>query len=451
MAEAGKTAINLARFSLPGIGIETINNSMKDFHCGIIMAFFYFIPSLVGAQAAFEDMVYEENIQAVRIYPKSPEFSSQMASPVIALNASVPLVLEFDDIAYEADMYSAKIIHCNADWTQSGLKSADYLQQFNEFNVNEYQYSLNTRIPYIHFTFQVPPVNRSGNYILKVYRGRNEKEVIISKKFMVVDNQVTVGAEVVPPSRTADRLTTQQINFNVNHGGTELMDPKNNVMVVIRQNQRWDNAIIGLQPTFIREDRDLIAYQLFDGSNTFPAGNEFRFIDLRYVRSKGRNIASVRMEEDAVFANTTVDQSRAGQAFLQYLDLNGQYAIFNVERQNPELESEFVLVTFNLKSDPLPDSPYILGALSNWGKDPASKMTYHEQEGLYQATLLLKQGWYDYQFGLRDQKEWNLQKLEGNHFQTENEYEIFIYYRDMGSRYDELIGYKVLNPNKRRL
>ena len=43
-----------------------------------------------------------------------------------------------------------------------------------------------------------------------------------------------------------------------------------------------------------------------------------------------------------------------------------------------------------------------------------------------------------------------MQPLEGTHFQTENEYEVFIYYRDMGSRYDELIGYTVVNPNKRR-
>src|SRR5690606_10443444 len=178
----------------------------------------------------------------------------------------------------------------------------------------------------------------------------------------------------------------QQINLNVNYGNRELVDPRNNVRVVIRQNQRWDNALTGLTPTFIREDRSIIEYQLFDGSNTFSAGNEFRFVDLRYTRSKGRNIASISIEEEGVFAETTIDQARYRQPYLEYLDLNGQFAIFNFEKQNHSLESEYVLTTFHFKSDPLPASPNILGALSNWGQKPESKMVYDKEKGLYQAT-----------------------------------------------------------------
>jgi hypothetical protein len=406
----------------------------------------------VSAQSPLENQVFEENIQSVRLYPKTSDFSSQMNPPSIALHsASAPLVLEFDDIAYEADMYSAKIIHCNSDWNPSGLKPADYLSNYNEFNVNEYEYSINTRIPYIHFNFTVPQVAKSGNYILKIYRGRDEDDTIIIQRFMVYQNQLSIGANIVPPSKTEDRQTSQQINLTINYGGRELLDPLNNVKVVIRQNQRWDNAIYGLKPTFIREDQSTIEYQLFDGSNTFSAGNEFRFVDLRYTRTKGRNIASIRIEEDAVFAETTVDQKRIGQAFLEYLDLNGQYGIFTFDKQVHDLESEYVLTTFNFESAPLPEPPYVLGALSNWGKNSASKMLYDENKGVYQATLLLKQGWYDYQYGLKSQEGWETESLEGEFFQTENEYEILVYYRDMGSRYDELIGYTLVNPNKRRL
>lgn len=425
---------------------------MKHTHILIALFLSICIFGNVSAQTPLENEVFEENIQSVRLYPKTSDFSSQMNPPSIALNnPTAPLVLEFDDIAYEADMYSATIIHCNADWNPSGLKPADYLSNYNEFNVNEYEYSINTRIPYIHFNFQVPQVTKSGNYILKVYRGRDEDDTIIIQRFMVYQNQLSIGAQIVPPSNTKDRLTSQQINLNINYGGRELLDPLNNVKVVIRQNQRWDNAIYGLKPTFIREDQSTIEYQLFDGSNTFSAGNEFRFVDLRYTRTKGRNIASVRIEEDAVFAETTVDQKRAGLAFLEYLDLNGQYGIFTFDKQVHDLESEYVLTTFNFESDPLQEPPYVLGALSNWGKIPASKMLYDEIKGVYQATLLLKQGWYDYQYGIQSPEGWDMESLEGEYFQTENEYEILVYYRDMGSRYDELIGYTLVNPNKRRL
>lgn len=402
-------------------------------------------------QSVLEDEVLEENIQTVRIYPKTADFQSQMESPVIQLNSTERLTLEFDDIAYKPDRYSAAIIHCNADWTPSGLKPADYLNQYNEFNVDEYEYSVNTRIPFIHFRFQVPPVTKSGNYVIKVYRGRRQDEVILTKRFMVYDNQVKLGATIVPPSNTEDRKTSQQINFNVNYSDRELMDPMNNVKVVIRQNQRWDNALWGLKPSFIRADRSVLEYQPFDGSNTFSAGNEFRFVDLRYTRTRGQHVASIKIEEDAVFAETTLDQARSGQAYLEYLDLNGQYGIFTHDKSNNDLESEYVLVTFHLKSEQLPQPPFILGALSLWGKNPAAKMTYDDKTKSYKATLLLKQGWYDYQYGLASSEGFRTEYFEGEHFQAENQYEIFVYYREMGSRYDELIGYTVLNPNKRRL
>ncbi|NHE58323.1 type IX secretion system plug protein [Cyclobacterium plantarum] len=420
--------------------------------------FFFLLPvtclllsaRLVQAQDIYEDRVFDENIQTVQLFPASGNFEAQMTSPVISLNSPVPLLLQFDDIAYEADRYLAKIIHCNADWTQSGLRDADYLEQYNEYNVNDYEYSINTRVPYIHYTFKVPRVNRSGNYIIKVYRGREESKALFTKRFMVYDNQVAVGASVVVPSKNEDRRTSQQINVNVNFSNRELIDPLNNTLLVIRQNQRWDNAIVGLKYNNIREDLKQLQYQLFDGSNTFEAGNEFRFVDLRYVRTRGRNIAAVRMEEDVVFAEAGVDQSRNGQGYLEYLDINGQYGIFNVERQNHELESEYVLLTFNLETEKLSSPPFVLGALSNWGKNQNAKMVYDQASGNYQATLFLKQGWYDYQYGLRTDTGWDMEHFEGNHFQTENEYEVFFYYRDMGSRYDELIGYTVLNPNKRR-
>src|SRR5690606_25079767 len=133
-------------------------------------------------------------------------------SPAIALHSATPLVLEFDDIAYEADRYAAQIIHCNADWTMSGLKDADYLVNYNEFKLGDYAYAIDTRIPYIHFTFQVPQVTKSGNYILKVYRERNEEEVIITQRFIVFNNQLNIGAKVVPPSQTTKRQSSQQVN-----------------------------------------------------------------------------------------------------------------------------------------------------------------------------------------------------------------------------------------------
>lgn len=416
----------------------------------LVISLLLFSTDLLSAQEIYEDRVYDENIRTVQLYPASSEFSAQMTAPVILLNSPLPLELHFDDIAFESDRYLAKIIHCDADWTSSGLKDLDFLQQYNEYNINSYEYGINTRTPYIHYTFQVPTVTRTGNYILKVYRGRKESDVIFTKRFMVYQNQVGIAAEIVPPSLNEDRRVAQQINLNIGYGNRQLVDPLNNAKLVIRQNQRWDNAIFDLKFTHIRADIKQLQYQFFDGSNTFLAGNEFRFVDLRYVRTRGRNIAGVSMEEDVVFAEASIDKSRKGLAYLEYLDLNGQYGIFNMERRNHLLESEYVLLNFNLASPELPSAPYVLGALTNWGKSPDAKMVYDKKKGTYQASLFLKQGWYDYQYGFQSANGWDMEPIEDTHFQTENKYEIFFYYREMGSRYDELIGYTIINPNMRR-
>ena len=404
----------------------------------------------VSAQKVYEDRVFEENIQSVRLFPRSGEFAAQMNSPVIELNSGV-LNLTFDDLAYDPDMYSAKVIHCNFDWTPSDLKEPEYLNEYNEFNIQDYSYSIDTRVPYIHYNFVTPRVTKSGNYAIVVYRGRDKNQIVLTKRFMVFEKIVSLAARVVPPAQIENRRQVQQINVNLNYKARELFDPKNNLKVMVRQNQRWDNARIMGTPTMIRENTKMIEYQLFDGSNVFWAGNEFRFVDLRFVRAKGINVAWTRMEDDIVFAETVVDGPRPQSVYSEYLDMNGQYAIMNLERNNHELESEYMLTTFNLKADGLKETPYIIGSLTKWGNDPTSKMVLNKKTNTYQATLLLKQGWYDYQYAFKSTEGWDTGFFEGNYFETENEYEVFVYYRDMGSRYDELISYINLNPNKRRL
>jgi hypothetical protein len=419
----------------------------------IFLLFCFFVCHAAFSQkqkVVYEDKVFEENIQSARLFPNLPDYEAQMMSPVVELGG-MSLRLVFDDLAYDPDMYSVKIVHCNFDWTPSDLKDPEILSEYNEFNVQEYNYSIDTRIPYIQYQFVLPRVRKSGNYAVLVYRGRDQNQMVLTKRFMVYQKGLALGAQIVPPAQTENRRQVQQINVNVNYKSRELFDPKNNLRVFIRQNQRWDNARVLPNPTMIREDIKMIEYQLFDGSNTFWAGNEFRFVDLRFVRARGLNVAAVKMEEDVVFAEAGTDKIRTQSVYSEYLDINGQYAVMNMERQNYERESEYMLVTFNLSAAGVTETPYIIGSMSRWGKEPTAKMELNNKTNTYQATLLLKQGWYDYQYAYLTKEGFDTGKLEGNYFETENEYEVFLYYRDMGSRYDELIGYVNLNPNKRRL
>jgi NADH:ubiquinone oxidoreductase subunit len=418
----------------------------------LFLLFFPFSKLQLQAQQVYYDRVNEENIQSVRLFLNTGEFEAQMHSPVMDLNGSRSIMLTFDDLAYDPDMYSAKIIHCNVDWTPSDLKEAEYLNVYNEFNVLDYERSIDTRIPYIHYKFSIPRVTKTGNYIVKVYRGRDQDQVILTRRFMVFQNTIGLAAQMVPPSQTDLRRKVQQINVNINYKSRELFDPRSNLKVIIRQNQRWDNLKVLTKPTMIREDIKMIEYNLFDGSNAFWAGNEFRFVDLRFVRARGINVSAIRMEKDVVYAEAGLDKVRPPHAvYSQYLDLNGQYAVMNMERRNYELESEYMVMTFYLDAEEVSEQPYLIGSLSAWGFSPDAKMTFNKNTKRYETTLILKQGWYDYQYAYKGEEGWDTIPLEGSFFETENEYEVFVYYRDMGSRYDELISYFNLNPNKRRL
>jgi hypothetical protein len=415
------------------------------------VSFFFLFSGFLYSQA-IEDKVHSEHVHSVRLFPQGTEQDSQLDAPVISINDSKSLVLLFDDIAYDPEQYSAKLIHCDADWKQSSLRNNDFSENFNEFNIQEYSYSVNTRIPYIHYAFSIPRVTKSGNYVVKVYRNRNEEDVILTRRFMVYEELFTVGASIVPPTASEDRRTAQQINVAVNYSQVDLVDPATQVKVVIRQNQRWDNAKLLAKPTFLNQNSKSIRYEPFDGSNTFRAGNEFRFVDLRFIRATGVNIADIKVEETVILANALVDKPRPGGVYSQYLDMNGQYMVFTNDRigGDPEVESEYIYTTFYFQGGPGKEIS-ILGALTAWGKSPESILAYDPKTGLYSTSILLKQGWYDYQYAVSKEGEYDSELIEGSFFEVENEYEVFVYYRGLGSRYDQLVGYVYLQPNRRRI
>ena len=421
---------------------------------------FYLIFALVfnfltsELQAQIENKVFKDHIQSVRLFPQGTDVYGQIDSPVVPLGGVKPLILLFDDIAYDPELYSAKLIHCDANWEKSQLRDNDFLQTFNEFNIQDYEYSVNTRIPYIHYRFSIPKTLKSGNYIIKVYRGRDESEVILTRRFMVYENLFSVGATIVPPTQTLNRSKLQQINAVVNYSKGQVMDPGRQIKVIIRQNQRWDNAKLLSKPTFINESSKILRYESFDGENSFMGGNEFRFIDLRFIRATGVNVSKIDVQEDRIDAIASIDQPRPDDLYSQYLDLNGQYIVFTNDRPggDPEVESEYILTTFNLSIPMQNDPVYIISSFLNWGISGQAEMNWNENFNMYQTTVLMKQGWYDYQYGLLDEAgKMNTLPFEGSHFETENEYEVLVYFRNLGSRYDQLVGYVYLQPNQRRL
>jgi hypothetical protein len=389
-----------------------------------------------------EDAIYEKEIKTVRLYRRGIPLA-----PAVTQMGVWDLLLEFDDMAENRDTYNASVLHCNFDWSISNLQELDYMRDFNEFPLNNAQLSADTHIPYVHYLFQLPAVKLPGNYVLIIYRGTDKEDLILSRRFMVYDTQVSLRRDdnLVGSGRVAD--VNQQINFTINHSDVTILNPMTEVHVSMRQNHRWDNYVTDLRPSFIREIEKELEYHYFDENQMFKGGNEFRFFDLRSLIGPGRNVDRVDRKKKPYEVYLVRDKSKRGEAYAQYDEMNGNYLIENYDFRDPAY-TNYAWVNFELSSRPVEGDVYVQGAFTNWRLDRDNRMTYDTAAQSYKARLFMKQGWYDYQYYVQSQKL-PYYYFEGSYFQTENVYEIFVYYRPLKPRADLLIGYVKLAENKR--
>jgi len=403
------------------------------------------VAGLAQKTLVFSDQVYEPQIKTVQLYPDHGGTTDYLSPAVSVLNQSA-LVIEFDDLAATRNNYYAKIIHCNYDWTKSNLVDLDYLTDYNEYPINDYSLSTGTYSTYLHYTFQIPPVKIAGNYLLIVYRN-DPSDLIISRRFMIFSNSVALTKDNELAGTGALNFSTQQLNFMIDYSQLQITNPQDNVHVVIRQNQRWDNAKTDVKPSFIRDSDSQLEYRFFDSDKFFVGGNEFRFVDFRSLNAPGQNTGKMDKTVKPYRLSVQQDLPRAGEPYTQVKDLNGNYQIDNLDVGEPKTSSNYVKVTFSLKTSPIKDSVYVVGTYNSWNRSVENLATYNPDKEAYEVTLFLKQGLYNYQY--LDSKAGQENYFEGNHFETENQYEIMVYNRDFQRNIDILVGYFVVPINPR--
>ena len=398
---------------------------------------------LQSKRLVYEDATYEAEIRTVQLYPFTGNSNAVLLPAVTQLNGGA-LMLEFDDLVQEPENYRVKIIHCNADWTPSRLRSLDYLYDYNEFNIDNNQLSVDTKLSYVHYTFKLPNVKIPGNYLLVAYRGTDESDIILSKRFMIFDNRVAINLMSNLTGLTSTRRMNQQLDFSINYNDLPVLNPMENIKVVIRQNQRWDNMISNLKPSFVRENLQELEYRYFNFENNFAAGNEFRFFDMRSLRYAGQNVQRIDINKRPTLVDLMYDRPRVYEPYTQYDDINGEFYIANADTGYGNTQSDYATVKFHLKSENVQGEVYVIGEMNNWKK--SNRMTYNSNIGVYETEMILKQGYYDYQYYVEgDTLRSN--HFEGDHFQTENEYEIFVYYQAPNSRSELLVGYGYYEMN----
>ena len=398
------------------------------------------------------DFTYIEDIKTVNFYP----LSQPLNYPIIGLNDGSLLELSFDDMSEDIRDYQYEVIHCDANWQQSELTEMDYLDGFNMELITDYEFSSNTLTNYVNYRMIFPnnntSITKSGNYLLHIFEDGDRELPIITRRFMVTEGRMQVIPRIARTGSVSKARTHQEIDFSVNHKGINIQNPYNDVKVVVTQNGRWDNAISGLTPLFIRED--VLIYD-FQDKVSFEAGKEFRNFNTQTLRFKTERVKRIVEDRiDKYHIELFAERPRSTQAYTFHNDLNGKYIIENDDqRGNANVRADYAWVHFTLQVDEAYEDQevYVFGALSEWSLQEQFRMKYDKYKKEYTGKAFLKQGFYDYSYVVVDGsgEEIKTANTEGNWYETENQYHVFVYYRPVGGRFDRLMAVSTINSSDR--
>ncbi|MCZ2129556.1 MAG: DUF5103 domain-containing protein [Bacteroidia bacterium] len=401
----------------------------------------------------YKNKTYEEAIMTVILQKTGTEERIPLVSMSNPIGA---LTLRFDELRPENDYYQYKYIHCSANWTPSELHTFDYIDGAQSENIDNYGFSQNTYFQYTSYSLTFPTENMrlklSGNYLLVVYRNYDENDIILTQRFMVVNDIANIDAIVERSSEVEYRMKKQEIDFTVKYDNYEIPNPMTDINAVILQNTNWTTAIYGLKPRFV--NNGVLDYN-YNAENNFWGANEFRYFDIRSLRTMSPSVQRKYIDEyNRPVAELYKEKTRATDPYLEYLDYNGKIVLDNKDGsgRDPNISSDYVQVKFYYinPGGELNTPLYIFGELTNWELKDDYKLVYDKSKNLYYCEATLKQGYYSYWYvtpSANASETINLSLTEGNYYQTENTYTILIYHKNQFLRYDELIGYTQLSSS----
>ncbi|MFZ4105898.1 DUF5103 domain-containing protein [Flavobacterium sp.] len=379
-----------------------------------------------------------------------PPFSIKTISFVQNGQNAVPLFklgdafqLQFDDLHGSEDNYYYKIIHCDYNWKQSQLSVNEYLNGFNDQRIQEYTNSFNALQIYSHYKLTLPnkltQLKVTGNYIISILN--DSKEVVFSRKFIIYEELVSVPMQIKRARTNPDLPFKHNLDFAIRTSTFTFQSPLTNIKVMLLQNGRLDNAITNIQPMYTIGN-DLI-YK-YDSETQFWAGNEYLFFENKNIRAATNSIARVDSSGGLYNCFLYTNNARASQQYTFWPDINGNFLVTNLNVENSEIEADYAWIYFTLSAPAFYQNKniYITGMFNNYNLSDENKMDYNEKKGIYEKAMMIKQGFTNYCYTIADNKGKidNQNAIDGNFWQTENNYQAIIYYRENNERYDRVIG-----------
>lgn len=373
-----------------------------------------------------------------------------LSLPIIDLNGNDRVVISFDELADDRRYMRYELIHCDADWRPDDLVDSEYLDGFNQADVDDYAFSEATLAHYVHYRITLPNDQMrftvSGNYLVRVYPEDNPDETLLQARFMVNERLVNIRGDVTSRTDIDTNRSHQQVEFSVNVGDYPVEDLYSDLRVVVEQDNRQDNKVTVSRPLRL-ESKTAVFEHL--RPLIFDAGNEYRRFETVSTSVPCMRLYTVTYHDPYYHAVIETDYPR--EQYSYDMTQNGRYLVREYNSDESDVQADYIETHFTLD---MPERPgydiYIEGDLTDRRLDDGSRMAFNRETLRYEKTLFLKQGSYNYQYLAvpkgTDQAQTAL--VEGNFYPTIHEYTVYVYHRPRGSRYDRLLGIATLRSGR---
>ena len=424
-------------------GEDTSESSTGGILKGIL--FLMLIPCSLLQSKAQVQQIFDPNVRTLTLTVND----DPTLPPYMPLSGRQHIDIEWDEMSHNYKRYVYHIDHCDWNWEPTdGIFESDFLEGLNDQLIEDYQKSFNTTQIYTHYWLRIPQkelrLRLSGNYRLRIYEedaDREEEQPVLEARFCIYENSAGIITQLSSNTDIDFNRDHQQMTLSVGYGSLSVFDPQRELKVVVMQNRRWDCRVENLVPNVRKangieftHNRQLI----------FPGGNEYHRFEILDVHRTAVGVERINWFEP--YYHATLFPVQPDRAYSYSEDQNGVYVVRSADDIDDATTAEYIVVHFFLQSPRLPGGDvYVSGRWSGQTFNPDCKMEYDDVNREYHAALLLKQGYYSYEFVQQDALT---ARTMGSFFETENEYQVLVYYREQGARYDRLAGYSIVHNSR---
>ena len=407
--------------------------------------FLMLIPCSLLQSKAQVQQIFDPNVRTLTLTVND----DPTLPPYMPLSGRQHIDIEWDEMSHNYKRYVYHIDHCDWNWEPTdGIFESDFLEGLNDQLIEDYQKSFNTTQIYTHYWLRIPQkelrLRLSGNYRLRIYEedaDREEEQPVLEARFCIYENSAGIITQLSSNTDIDFNRDHQQMTLSVGYGSLSVFDPQRELKVVVMQNRRWDCRVENLVPNVRKangieftHNRQLI----------FPGGNEYHRFEILDVHRTAVGVERINWFEP--YYHATLFPVQPDRAYSYSEDQNGVYVVRSADDIDDATTAEYIVVHFFLQSPRLPGGDvYVSGRWSGQTFNPDCKMEYDDVNREYHAALLLKQGYYSYEFVQQDALT---ARTMGSFFETENEYQVLVYYREQGARYDRLAGYSIVHNSR---